>query len=120
MLREIWGYKENIKCERIHQRASRYYMGVHPKTSILALISDMGSPTSQIKRHGNMIRYWNRLINMNDNRLAKQIFIYDISKCNSNWSSEVKSLLNVTNYKSVFDNYTTCKYNNVYDKCVKF
>ncbi len=48
-------------------------MGVHPKTSILALIGDMGWPTSQIKRHRNMIWYWNILIYMNDNRLTKQL-----------------------------------------------
>ncbi len=56
---------------------------------------------------------------MNDNRLTKQVFIYDISLCNySNWSSEVKCILNATNHKSVFDNHTTCNYNNFYDKCV--
>ncbi len=57
---------------------------------------------------------------MNANRLTKQVFIYDISKCNNNWSSEVKSMLNATYHKSVYDNHTTCNYNNVYDKCVKF
>ncbi len=44
---------------------------------------------------------------MNDNSLTKQVFIYAISKCNSNWSTEVKSMLN-----------TTRNYNNVYEKCV--
>ncbi len=65
-----------------------------------------------------MIRYWYRPIDLNGNRLTKQVFTYDISKCNSNWSSEVKSILNATDHKSVFDNHTTCNYNNVYDKCV--
>ncbi len=41
-----------------------------------------------------MVRHWNRFINMNNNRLTKQVFIYDSSKCNSNWSSDVKSILN--------------------------
>ncbi len=89
-----------------------------PNTPILALIGDMGWPTSQIKRHRNMIRYCNRLINVNDNRITKQVFIYDISKCNSNWSSKVTNILNAIDHKSVFDNHTTCNYNNVYDKCV--
>ncbi len=55
---------------------------------------------------------------MNDNRLTKQVFIYDISKRNSNWSSGVKSILNATDHKPVFGNHTKCNYNNVYDKCV--
>jgi len=28
---EIWGYKDNILCERVQQRASRYFLGVPPK-----------------------------------------------------------------------------------------
>ncbi len=47
---EIWGYKENIECESIHQRACRYYMGVHPKTPILALIGDMAHIPNQKTR----------------------------------------------------------------------
>ncbi len=53
-----------------------------------------------------MTRYWNILINMNDNKLTKQVFIYHISKSNSNWTINVKSILNATNHKSVFDNHT--------------
>ncbi len=64
-----------------------------------------------------MVMYWNKLININDNRLNKVVFTC-ISKCNSNCSSEVKHLLNATDYNSGFDNYTTCNYNDVYEKCV--
>ncbi len=53
-----------------------------------------------------------------NNKLTKQVFITDISKCNNNWSSKVKRILNATNHISVFDNHTTCNYNNVYDNCV--
>ncbi len=84
-----------------------------PKHLFWPLIGDMGWPTSQIKRQRNMIRCWNRLINMNDNRLTKQVFIYDLSKCNTNWSSEVKRILNAIDQKSVYDNHTTYNYKNL-------
>ncbi len=61
--------------------------------------SHMDWPTSQIKRHRNMVRYWNRLIKMNGNRLTNRLFICDISKCNINWSSEIKCILNTTDHK---------------------
>ncbi len=97
----------------------RYYMGVFKKNTYFSPEWCYGVAHIPIQRHRNMFRYWNRLINMNDNRWTKQaFFIYDISKCNSNWSSEVISILNAMVHKSVFDNYTTCNYNNINDKCV--
>ena len=27
---EVWWYKENVLCERVHQQASRYYLGIRP------------------------------------------------------------------------------------------
>ncbi len=44
---------------------------------------------------------------MNYNGLTKQDIIYDILKCNSNLSSEVKGILNATDYESVFENHIT-------------
>ncbi len=32
----IWGSKNYNECEKIQQRAIRYYMGVYPKTPLLA------------------------------------------------------------------------------------
>ena len=91
---EVWGYKEYIKCERVHQRAARYYLGVHPKTPKLALTGDMGWSSAKLLRYTKMAKYWNRLINMNDNRLTKKLFLYDKSQCNNNWASDFKSLCN--------------------------
>ena len=71
---EVWGYKDNVLCERVHQRASRYYLGVHPKTPLLALTGDMGWKTAQINRHIRMVRYWNRLLTLDDDRLTKKVF----------------------------------------------
>ena len=107
---EVWGYGENVSCERIQQRASRFYLGVHPKTPTLALIGDIGWSTAQLKRHRNIMRYWNRLIQMDDTRLTKQIFLYDVNKCFGNWSSEVKSILNATGLEMIFDNLMLCNY----------
>ena len=53
---EVWGFGENVSCERIQQRASRFYLGVHPKTPTLALIGDIGWSTAQLKRHKNIMR----------------------------------------------------------------
>ena len=40
------------------------------QTPTLALIGDIGWSTAQLKRHRNIMRYWNRLIQMDDTRLT--------------------------------------------------
>ena len=100
---EVWGFKVQVKSERVQQRAARYYLGVHPKTPIPALTGDMGWKCTQQKRYSKMIKYWNRLVKMNDNRLTKQVFIADKNLCKANWSSEVRSLCIDTGINPTFD-----------------
>ena len=57
----------------------------------------MGWISSLTRRKTNMIRFWNRLISIDDSRLTKKIFNCDFSICYRNWSSEVKNVLSLTN-----------------------
>ena len=115
---EVWGYRENLQCERIQQRACRYFLGVHPKTPILALTGDMGWVPVHIKRHRNMLRYWNRLVQMDDHRLTKKVFLYDVFKCDNNWSSEIKCILESVDLHEVFTDLQVCNVNEVYEQCI--
>ncbi len=86
---EIWWFKENMKW--VQQRAAwYYYLGVHPKAPLLALTGDI----AQLNRHIKIIKYRNRLINMDYDRLTKKVFLYDKRLCVENWSSEIKYLCN--------------------------
>ena len=54
----------------------------------------MGWTISVHRRWLNIIRLWNRLVDMDDDRLTKKVFVYDFNKnTNSTWCSEVKSIL---------------------------
>ena len=68
-----------------------------------------------------MLRLWNRLVNLTNDRLTKKIFLWDIAQRSPNWSSEVKTILHGIDKDECFDNLTTvdipdCKqvlYNNM-------
>ena len=48
----------------------------------------------------NMLRYWNRLVKMSDDRLTKKIFIYDYEQSRNgcrNWCSDVECILDDIN-----------------------
>ncbi len=69
---DVWGYDNSEAGDKIQFRAIRYYLGVHPKTPLLALEGDMEWNSYKIRQRINMIRLWNRLINMDENRLTKE------------------------------------------------
>jgi hypothetical protein len=62
----IWGYKSFSKIDTIQNRAIRFYLGVHTFAPNLAINGDMGWLGSDTRRKVNMIRFWNRLISMDD------------------------------------------------------
>ena len=74
---EIWGFKDFNVCNMAQNRAMRFYLGVHRFAPIAGMQGDLGWINSRHRRYKCMIRYWNRLINMNDTRLTKHIFNYD-------------------------------------------
>jgi hypothetical protein len=100
----VWGYKTFQSIENIQHRAIRHYLGVHRFTPILALNGDMGWIPTQYRRWISIVRLWNRLIGLDDNRITKRVFILDISTCHNNWSSEIKDVFTKLNLGEHFDN----------------
>ena len=90
----VCGFKSFDKIDMIQNRAIRYFMGVHRFTPILAITGDMGWVVSTSRRWANVLRLWNRLVNMDENRLTKKIFNYDYSMPGGkSWCSDVKTIL---------------------------
>ena len=59
---EIWGFYKSKHCDKIHLRAIRYFLGVHKFCPTPAILGDIGWYPHNIIRQINMIRFWNRLI----------------------------------------------------------
>ncbi len=104
----IWGTK-NFDCmEDVHKRAIRYYTGVHRLSPIPGYIGDMGWINNRTRWKLESIRLWNRLININNDRLVKKVFLYDInahtSSNKSNFSAQVKQICCEVGLKDCFTN----------------
>ena len=67
---EIWGYGNYPKCDTIMNRAMRYFVGVHRFAPTAGVVGDTGWLSLKYKRYIVMLRFWNRLIKMNDNALC--------------------------------------------------
>ena len=92
----VWGVKRHQSVDNVQHRAMRYFLGVQRFTPILAMVGDIGWLLSIYRRWRSMIRLWNRLILMNNERLTKKVFNADLVLHNSskNWSSEIKQVMN--------------------------
>ena len=88
----------------IQNRAIRYFMGVHRFTPILAMPGDMGWVTSTHRRCVNFLRFWNRLVCMDNTRLIKIVFEYDYNRTGKTWYSDIKTILGQVGFLSSFQN----------------
>ena len=82
----VWGFSKYNCLEAIQNRAIRIYLGVHKFAPILALQGDMGWMSTENRQYLSMLRFWNRLLKLPDNRLTKRIFIYDFYLTQSIWA----------------------------------
>ena len=108
---EVWGFSKAPSIDKIQNRALRYYLGVHRFCPIPAMYGDTGWLECKYGRYVNMLKYWNRLIKMSDNRLAKKVFLYDY-ECsvngNRNWCSEIECILDDIHMLNTFLEKNEC------------
>jgi hypothetical protein len=101
----VWGYQEYSKCENVQLRAGRIFLGLNRFVANLAVRGDLGWVTCRTLQKLCMLRYWNRLLCMSDNNLAKLVFLWDYSLCYVNsWSHEVCLVLDGLGLSDHFEN----------------
>ena len=103
----IWGYKCYPKSETMQIRALRTFLGVNKFASSLAVNGDTGWPSMRIRRHLEMVRLWNRLVSMREDRLTKKVFNWDY-KHDKEWSSETKLIFDKIGLAELYDSKSMC------------
>ena len=58
-----------------------------------AINGDVGWLPTKERRWFNILRYWNRVVNMDEGRVCKKVCLWDYNICHNNWSSEVKDIM---------------------------
>jgi hypothetical protein len=86
----------------------KFYLGVHKYASNAAVRGECGWIKCKYDRWLTMCRYWNRLVQMNNERLTYKIFKYDLSRTKHNWSSDMKNIFNDVNMLDIFETESIC------------
>ena len=96
----------------------RFFLGVHKYAPILGLHGEMGWVSLSVQRRVSMARFWNRLINMENTRLAKIIFLCDYQLHTNNWSSHMNIIFEQSNNLKIFYNLRKCCIISIYERLV--
>ena len=97
----VWGHGKFPKSVTIHNRAIRYFLGVHKFAPMAAASGDTGWEPCEVRWKICIARLWNRLIDMNDNRLTKKVFNWDIQQ-NGPWAEDMHDMLSEHGLEEVF------------------
>lgn len=117
---EIWGYQSIENIERVHLLACKRYLGVPLKTPSKMVYGELGRYPLYVNSSLKFIKYWIRLLQMEDSRLPKQAYsmmrIQDQSG-KRNWASEIRELLTKIGFDTVWLNQNVNNVNAFLDAC---
>ena len=103
----VWGFSHFQCLDNVQHRALRYFLGVGRFAPILALHGDTGWLPCRYRRWVNVLRYWNRLVKMDNSRLTKRVFEEDYILGANNWCGEVREIMGHLHLIDHYNNKTT-------------
>ena len=103
----IWGYSKNSHSDLIQNKASRYFLGLHNFTPVPALTGEMGWLPSKYRKMICMLRFWNRMIKIPNDRLTKSVFNTQYER-NGKWCKHMNELFISLGCENVYKNRELC------------
>ena len=103
---EIW-YKNKVlsDMEKIHLKYIKTSLRVKPSSSTWAVYAECGRFPLKIKIQVQLIKYWKRILRLNDDSIAKNAYksLYDLHGMGQeNWCTHVQNILNEAGMQSVW------------------
>jgi len=115
----IWGFGKYPKCDHILNRAMRYFLGVHRYAPTAGIQGVVAWLSLKYRRYIEMMRFWNRLVKMDDTRLTKRVFLWYYDHPRHNWCTNIEHIavhLDVTN---VYTNKCLFNIHDIERKCME-
>ena len=88
---EVIGYDQHQPTLAIHSRAIRVFIGLPKNSCSVGVLSEVDWLLPQYRTRVRMVRLFNRIVKMAENRLTKKVFLWDKHLNDSNrissWSS---------------------------------
>ena len=103
---DVIGFHQYSGSDQIHTKAIRSYLGVGRSANLCAIRYEISLLEPRSRTQIKMLRFYFRMLNMENCRLTKQIYLYDqhFSKCNprlATWSSEIVEIISQNNLSAI-------------------
>ncbi len=93
----VWGFPELNEPHVLQNRMIRYYLGVHKFAPVPAMQLEMDWLDTRYQRWIEMVRFRNRIAQMDDHRIPLLIHNWDVSLQRDAWAKQVEHILSYTN-----------------------
>ena len=93
---ELWGFQQFMQIEMVQLKYCKHFLGVRQNTTNEAVLGDCGRTPIFVKSLTRCIKYWLRLTELPDNRVAKHAYklMLKIDESgHTSWATEVKNIL---------------------------
>ena len=91
---ELWGFHKGLNLERMQLRVFKRMSGLGNKFNGLVLRGDIRIKCMRHSRLISMVKYWERLSAIEDNRLVKQAFFMMLQyRRKDSWPNQAKNIL---------------------------
>lgn len=99
-------YLLDSPTEKPKLKFSKLILGLKRNTSTLAVYGDLGATPSTLNSILRVIKFWHRIVQIDDNTLVKKAFLESTSLPDnlSNWLTTVKTTLNLLGLSSIWNN----------------
>lgn len=111
MVGSVLFYSAGVGCKGI-------YLGLHKLTAKLALQAEMGWEPCLIKQRIEMMRLWNRLTQLPEDRLTTKVFLWDCSN-QCPWAREMAKIFSDSDLNYICRNRLQCDLNLFHQKLLE-
>ena len=102
----VTGFSKYDSSTKIHLRAIRAFLGVPKNACNVGVLSEVDLLLPEYRTRINMIRQYHRMICMKNDRLTKQILVWDRNLNDrgivTTWSSEIKNIFQECNIELLY------------------
>ena len=101
---EIWGYQPAKQLETLQLQYYKRVFGLHNTTHTLVLKGDLGIFNLKLKRYTQIIKFWLRLLELPQTRLARAAYEDLLLQCNkTSWTAQIKRILDENGFSSSWE-----------------
>ena len=106
---EIWGGHEAKDVELVHNKFCRKNLFVRQSTNLNCLYGELGRVPLNVIRKINMVRYWFKIVNDDDNSLTNAVYRMlrsdadnNINYGGANWATQIKEILQTHGFSNLW------------------